>query len=88
VAVRAEAVSSLLAEPATAAYDVVFLDPPYKDQVDAVLAALVDNGWVAAGGTVVVERASRDPDLVWPAGMQPDRWRRYGEATLWYGRRP
>jgi 16S rRNA (guanine966-N2)-methyltransferase len=69
-------------------YDVAFLDPPYDvpaEQVGDVVAALA-GGWLRAGAVVVVERSSRDPDWQWPAGVIPDRARRYGEGTLWYGR--
>jgi 16S rRNA (guanine966-N2)-methyltransferase len=72
-----------------AAYDLVFADPPYAltaDELRSVLADLLANGWVAPGALVVVERSSRDEAWVWPAGISPDRERRYGEATLWYGR--
>jgi 16S rRNA (guanine966-N2)-methyltransferase len=69
-------------------FDVVFVDPPYDDDVDPVLAALGTGGWLAPGATVAVERASRGRPPVWPDGLEPDRSRRYGEATLWYGRRP
>lgn len=87
VEVRAAACQRVLAEGPSTPYDVVFLDPPYKDRVDTVLSGLVGNGWLAAGGTIVVERSSHDPDLRWPDGIEPDRSRRYGEGTLWYGRR-
>jgi hypothetical protein len=32
-----------------------------------------------------VERATRSGPLSWPDGFVPDRARRYGEATFWYG---
>lgn len=87
--VRSSAVSSVLAGPADAAFDVVFSDPPY-DRPDARvaedLAALVAGGWLAAGAVVVVERSSRGPAPRWPAGLEADGERRYGETTLWYGR--
>jgi 16S rRNA (guanine966-N2)-methyltransferase len=70
-------------------YDVAFLDPPYAHDaaaVGAVLTALLDNGWLRPGGVAVVERATRDGQWSWPAGITGDRSRRYGEATLWYGR--
>lgn len=67
--------------PGSEGFDVVFLDPPYADPVEAVLAAVVP--W--ARGTVVVERASRDGAPPWPEGLVPLRSRRYGEGTLWYG---
>src|SRR6266705_3447387 len=69
--------------------DVVFADPPYAtadDDVSSVLAALLTFGWLAAVAVVAVERATRSGPPAWPAGYTPDRARRYGEATLWYGR--
>lgn len=88
VVVRAEPVSRFLAEPPLRAFDVVFLDPPYADPVAEVLTAVVEGGWLAAEGVVVVERASRDGAPDWPSGLVSDRSRRYGDSTLWYGRRP
>jgi 16S rRNA (guanine966-N2)-methyltransferase len=83
-------VEQLVADPPTGPpYDVVFADPPYSlpaQEVAAVLAALVDQGWLTPDAVVVVERASRDEPWVWPPGVLADRSRRYGEATLWYGR--
>src|SRR4051812_27882433 len=87
VAFRAESVSRFLAEPAPMTFDVVFLDPPYADPVTDVLSRLVDGAWLAPEGVVVVERASRDGEPDWPAGLVLDRSRRYGDSTLWYGRR-
>jgi 16S rRNA (guanine966-N2)-methyltransferase len=76
--------------PAAAApYHVVFADPPYALTADAlrtVLTDLVTNGWLADDAVVVVERSSRDPEWVWPTPLVAIRARRYGEATLWYGR--
>lgn len=69
-------------------FDVVYVDPPYSVSVDGVLALLVDNGWLAESAVVAVERASRDTPPEWPAELSLDRSRRYGDTTLWYGRRP
>jgi 16S rRNA (guanine966-N2)-methyltransferase len=66
---------------------VVFCDPPYADPVAEVLDALASGGWLTADAVVVVERATRDPELHWPDGLEPVRSRSYGEGTLWYGRR-
>ncbi|MEO3779593.1 16S rRNA (guanine(966)-N(2))-methyltransferase RsmD [Micromonospora sp. B11E3] len=71
-------------------YDVVFADPPYAvsdADVTAMLAVLVDNGWLAADALVVVERSSRSGPVAWVPGVTGERSRRYGETTLWYGRR-
>jgi 16S rRNA (guanine966-N2)-methyltransferase len=86
----------------TEKYDVVFADPPYAlagDEVSAMLALLLrggeppregvsDHGWLAPGALVIVERATRSGPVSWPAGLEPDRARRYGEATFWYARAP
>jgi len=74
---------------ATQKYDVVFADPPYAlagDEVSAMLSALAKHAWLAPGALVIVERATRSGPVSWPAGFEPDRARRYGEATFWYGR--
>jgi 16S rRNA (guanine966-N2)-methyltransferase len=83
--VRAEPVERVLAAECPAEpYDIVFLDPPYAVPVEPVLLRLVAGGW--AGDVVVVERRT-GTDVGWPAGILPVRARRYGEATLCYGRR-
>jgi len=72
-------------------YDVVFADPPYampEAEVARMLSALAEQGWLAPGALVIVERATRSGPLSWPDGFVPDRARRYGEATFWYGHVP
>jgi len=49
---------------------------------------IADSAWLAPGALVVVERATRSGPVRWPEGFVPDRARRYGEATFWYGLRP
>lgn len=71
-------------------YDFVFADPPYAVPDGAVvglLEALRDNGWLAPGALVAVERASRGEPVAWPEGYEPERERRYGEATFYYASR-
>lgn len=82
--VRQGKVEAVLREPAGAPFDVVLADPPYELEIAPVLELLVEGCW--AGDLVVVERASRDPALIWPPGLVGYRSRRYGAATLWYGR--
>jgi 16S rRNA (guanine966-N2)-methyltransferase len=70
-------------------YDVVLADPPYRlaaDRLAGLLIAVVRTG-LLTDGVAVVERSSRDPAFGWPTGWISVRTRRYGEATLWYGRR-
>ncbi|WP_405456903.1 16S rRNA (guanine(966)-N(2))-methyltransferase RsmD [Streptomyces sp. NBC_00101] len=70
-------------------YDVVFLDPPYvvtDDDLREILLTLRTRGWLGEDALVTVERATRGGEFDWPDGYEPLRSRRYGEATLWYGR--
>lgn len=63
-------------------YDLVLLDPPYKDDPAAVLAAVARV--LAEGGLVVVERSARDA-FAWPPALTGIRDKAYGETRLWYG---
>jgi 16S rRNA (guanine966-N2)-methyltransferase len=70
-------------------YDVVYADPPYptpEEEIAAMLAALVDKGWLAPDAAVVVERSRRSPPPAGVPGITPERSRRYGDTVLWYGR--
>jgi 16S rRNA (guanine966-N2)-methyltransferase len=88
-------VSQVLATPPEGGpYDVVFADPPYAlpdDELAELQHALLTNGWLARDAVVVLERATRTAvrgrPPSWVEGITPDRSRRYGETTLWYGRR-
>ncbi|MCR1782523.1 16S rRNA (guanine(966)-N(2))-methyltransferase RsmD [Nocardioides carbamazepini] len=93
--VVARSVTTMLASPAPAPYDVVFADPPYPLGDGAVatdLALLVEHGWLVDGALVVVERSARSPEPVWPVGLEPlagkRRQKRYGETVLWLAERP
>lgn len=84
--VRHGRVESVVAEPAAEPFDIVVADPPYaleNRHLAAVLAALVDGGWLADGGLVVVERAVRDGGPDWPHGLRALRTRRYGDSALY-----
>ncbi|GII62008.1 DNA methylase [Sphaerisporangium krabiense] len=87
--VAGDKVERLLSGACPEAYDFVFADPPYAvadEVVLEVLERLRDNGWLARDALVAVERESRGKDLVWPSGYEEQRVRRYGEASVWYGR--
>jgi len=84
-------VPAFLAVPPDAPFDLVFADPPYQlDEavVAGLLAALVEQGWLADEAVVVVERSARGPAPAWPDGIRPVQNKRYGEGVLWYGRHP
>jgi 16S rRNA (guanine966-N2)-methyltransferase len=69
------------------AYDVVFADPPYELPDGELQTVLVDlRAALVDGAVVAIERSTRGGPWTWPAGFEPVRSRRYGEASLWYGR--
>ena len=77
--------------PGGGRYDVAFADPPYAmadAEISRVLSLLADEGWLARDALVIVERATRSGPVRWPDGFVPDRARKYGEATFWYGLAP
>lgn len=88
VEVVTSSVGRALAHAPRAPYDLVFIDPPYAlatDEVVSDLRALLANGWLAPDALVIVERSTRDRDFAWPEGYVPERSKKYGETTLWYG---
>jgi 16S rRNA (guanine966-N2)-methyltransferase len=83
-------VERLLARPPAddqGRFDLVIADPPYALADKAVIEnlTLLQEGWLADGALVVIERATRSGPLDWPPGFLPGKSRRYGEATFWYG---
>ncbi|NDZ83058.1 16S rRNA (guanine(966)-N(2))-methyltransferase RsmD [Streptomyces sp. SID10853] len=88
--VRTGKAEQIVTGPAPEApYDVVFLDPPYAvtdDDLGEILLTLRAQGWLTGDALVTVERSTRGGEFKWPGGFEPLRARRYGEATLWYGR--
>ena len=89
--VRGTVTAHLAPDPsADEAAHLVFLDPPY-DLDEAALAAVLGRlraGWLAPGGLLVVERATRSPEPSWPDGIsRATKPRKYGETTIWYATR-
>ncbi|ACL40211.1 methyltransferase [Pseudarthrobacter chlorophenolicus A6] len=69
----------------SAAWDLVFLDPPYPlDEVAlaAVLRKLAAH--LAPSAVVVVERSSRSPEPDWPDELERFAEKKYGETRLWF----
>lgn len=83
--VRRGPVAAVLAGGAPQSFDLVLADPPYDlpdAHIDAMLAALVDHGWIGPGSVVVVERPVSAPPLTWPSGTTTWPVRRYGDTRL------
>jgi 16S rRNA (guanine966-N2)-methyltransferase len=66
-------------------FDLALLDPPYDTpagELESVLSLLVARDWLAAGGTVVVERAAGSSPLRWPSGWGSTWERCYGDTLV------
>lgn len=64
------------------AFDIAFLDPPYrKDLAGPVLAELRTGDWLTPDAVVVLERAAGEPDIETPGYEILDQ-RRYGAAEV------
>ncbi|MBO0812984.1 MAG: 16S rRNA (guanine(966)-N(2))-methyltransferase RsmD [Microlunatus sp.] len=90
VRVRTGGVEDVISAPPPGPYDVIFIDPPYElnsAALSAVLATLLEQGWINDDALVIVERSSRTEELAWPE--EPvDVWSRtYGETTLHFWQR-
>lgn len=81
--VVARDVGAFVGGPAEA-FDLVFLDPPYdltEELLGRILERLTD-GWLAEDAVVVVERSARSPEPTWPAGLELEQTRTYGETAI------
>jgi 16S rRNA (guanine966-N2)-methyltransferase len=86
---RRTAAAYLADERERAAFDLVFLDPPYalpERALGELLATLATGGWFAPDGVVVLERSAHGTPPPWPEGVASLMQRRYGTGVLWYGR--
>jgi 16S rRNA (guanine966-N2)-methyltransferase len=91
VADRVERVLARGPAPGDRPFDIAFADPPYAlpgEDVTRALSALADRNWLTPAALVIVERTTWSGPVRWPEGFAPDRARRYGEATFWYGFAP
>ncbi|MGA9872576.1 MAG: 16S rRNA (guanine(966)-N(2))-methyltransferase RsmD [Rhodococcus sp. (in: high G+C Gram-positive bacteria)] len=84
-AVRCAPVASMLAGAADTRYDLVLADPPYAVSdvaVQQMLSTLISGSWLAPDAVVVLERSSRSPETSWPAGLFPEKVKKYGETRI------
>ncbi len=64
-------------------FDLVFLDPPYRQNLIApALASLRDGGWLAPGAVIVAESAADEDAFATPAGFTNLDERIYGETRV------
>lgn len=68
-----------LAQPASATYDVVFIDPPFADNLWELVMRSLNNGWLRQDAFIYVE-APTDLALPQPHGWQIYREKRSGQV--------
>ena len=69
------------------AFDLAFLDPPYRQGLgERALTRLAEGGWLAPGATVVFERGADEPEAETPGYGRLDA-RDYGAARVLFLRR-
>lgn len=87
VAIQQVKAEQFAQRPASVAFDIIWLDPPYEvasDKLDRLVANLLGSGWLASTGLIVQERSTRSVAPSWPEQLG-DRWdRRYGETTVYF----
>ncbi|ASN39624.1 16S rRNA (guanine(966)-N(2))-methyltransferase RsmD [Arthrobacter sp. 7749] len=66
-------------------WNLVFMDPPYPLSEEELAATLEKVSLVLdVDATVVIERSTRSPEPIWPAGMERFAEKKYGETRLWF----
>ena len=62
-------------------FDIIFLDPPFKSDLIAPCAALVETrGWTKPGGLIYLEAPSQMKDLALPAAWELIRSKKAGQV--------
>ncbi|VFA82603.1 Ribosomal RNA small subunit methyltransferase D [Gordonia paraffinivorans] len=77
-------VSSFLSVASGTPYDLVFSDPPYSLDAEALAEdlRLLAGSHLADGALVVVERSARSDDDIWPAGFEIVVDKNYGDTRV------
>jgi len=85
VSLRREEAAKVLSRRAENAYDVVFIDPPYKVAVlGNILSALIKQAWALPGAVINAEVEAKqpfDPENAHPA-LEPLADRTYGQTRV------
>ena len=74
-------VDRTLRSPPESPFDVVFADPPYRDERGPALLTALTDAWVSAEGVVIIEHAKQD-QFDPPEGWVIDDRRRYGDTLV------
>lgn len=80
--VLCQAVDQALAGPCQAPFDIVFMDPPFRQGwLERLFPLLDENGWIKPGGWVYVEHESEGSLPATPADWQLHRQKSAGQVS-------
>lgn len=81
--VRQQDALALLADPPPHAFDIVFIDPPFhQDLLIPACTTLESNGWLAADALIYTESETPPAQLAFPSAWQLHREKKAGQ--VWY----
>ena len=69
-------------------FDIIFMDPPYgytNDQVEKLLEVIVRRELLDPRGIIAIERESKGAPFSWPAQLELEKVRSYGQGSIFYG---
>ena len=81
--IRQQDALALLASPPSEPFDLVFVDPPFHQELlEPACAALEQNGWLSTDALIYTESESAPEQLCMPANWQAHRQKKAGQ--VWY----
>jgi 16S rRNA (guanine966-N2)-methyltransferase len=69
-------------------YDIIFMDPPYdmsNADIEDLLDTIVVRDLLQPRGMIAIERVSKGEPFTWPARMELEKIRSYGQGSIFYG---
>jgi 16S rRNA (guanine966-N2)-methyltransferase len=77
-----QSVDAFLAQPPAEPFDILFMDPPFRQGwLETLLPLIADQGWVRPGGWVYVEHENEMPPPQVPDGWSLHRQKSAGQVT-------
>jgi len=75
-------IDTYLAQPPAEAFDILFMDPPFRQAwLEKLFPLIADNGWVKPGGWIYAEHESGTPTPPTPANWTLHRQKTAGQVT-------
>jgi 16S rRNA (guanine966-N2)-methyltransferase len=69
-------------------YDIIFMDPPYdmpNSDIEDLIDTIMVRDLLQPRGMIAIERVSKGEPFIWPARMELEKIRSYGQGSIFYG---